>query len=70
MSPDRITQRQRRARVTEQACQEAIREEEARQGRPLTPREREGFARGFFSEEYRAEVRRLMALSVTDEDDS
>lgn len=51
-------------RRTEAELIEAIAEDEARQGRPLTPSEREGFARGFFSQEYGEEIRRLMALGV------
>ena len=56
---------------TEDELVEAVAEEEARRGYPLTPRERDGFARCFFVTEYRAEVRRLMALGVAepDEDD-
>jgi len=50
---------------------EAIHEDEAAQGRSLTPREREAFAQAFFAEEYAAEIRRLMALGVEEpgEDD-
>lgn len=51
-------------RRTEVELVEAIAQDEARQGRPLTPSEREGFARGFFSQEYGEEIRRLMALGV------
>ena len=51
----------RSARFTEQECIQAILEEEARLGRQMTQREREGFARGFFSTEYREDLRRIMA---------
>ena len=54
---------------TEAELVEAIAEEESRRGYPMTPRERDGFARGFFSTEYRAEVCRLMALGVVGDED-
>jgi hypothetical protein len=57
----------RPARFGEEACLEAMAEEEARLGRPMSQREREGFARGFHSTEYREELRRLMVLGVRDE---
>jgi hypothetical protein len=38
---------------------ETLAEDEAKQGRPHTPREREAFARGFLGEEYRQEVREV-----------
>jgi hypothetical protein len=46
-------------RRTETELVEAIAEEEARVGRPMTPCERDGFARGFFAPAYRAETRGL-----------
>ena len=50
----------------------ALAEDEAKQGRPHTPREREAFARGFFGGEYRRDIRRLAALGVEppEEDES
>ncbi len=52
-------QRVRQSRHTEAELVEAIAEDEAQQGRPMTPTEREAFARGFFGQEYAAEVRML-----------
>ena len=49
---------------TEAELIEALAEDEAKQGRPHSPREREAFARGFFGEEYRREISRLAALGV------
>jgi hypothetical protein len=49
----------RQSRHTEAELVEAIAEDEAQQGRPMTPTEREAFARGFFGQEYAAEVRML-----------
>jgi hypothetical protein len=49
---------------TETELIEAIAEDEAVQGRPHAPREREAFARGFFGEAYRCEIRRLAALGI------
>ncbi len=40
--------RVRQSRHTEAELVEAIAEDEAQQGRPMTPTEREAFARGFF----------------------
>lgn len=54
-------------RFTEEECREAIAEDEARLGHPMSQREREGFVRGFFAPEYRAEVRRLAALDAEPE---
>lgn len=48
---------------------EAIREDEARQGRTMAPGEREAFARGFFGPEYAAEIRLLAASGHLDEED-
>jgi len=48
---------------------EAIAEDEARQGHPMTPREREAFARGFFGTEYAAEVRLLARAGLLDDED-
>lgn len=51
---------------------EAIAEEEARLGRPMTPGERDAFVRGFHAVSYAAEIRLLAAeglLSEADEDD-
>lgn len=42
----------------------AVLEEEARLGRPMIPRERDAFVRGFHGQEYAEEIRRLMALGV------
>ncbi len=58
------------SRRTEAELVEALAEDEVQQGRPHTPGEREAFAVGFFSTEYREEVRRLMSLGVADEDES
>jgi hypothetical protein len=44
---------------TEAELLEALAEDEAKQGRPHTPREREAFARGFLGEEYRQEGREV-----------
>ncbi len=57
----------RRPSTPEAELAEAIAEDEARLGRPLTPRELEAFAHGFFAKEYREEIRRLMALGVEDD---
>jgi hypothetical protein len=57
----------RRSRRTELV--EAIAEDEARQGHPMTPREREAFARGFFGTEYAAEVRLLARAGLLDDDE-
>ncbi len=51
--------RVRQSRRTEAELVEAIAQDEAQQGRPMTPTEREAFARGFFGQEYAAEVRML-----------
>jgi hypothetical protein len=59
----------RSPRLTEADLAEAIHEDEARLGREMTPREREGFARGFFAEEYRDDLRRIAAaVAASDED--
>jgi hypothetical protein len=52
------------ARRTEPELVEALAEDEAKQGRPHTRSERDAFARGFFSEDYRAEIRQLMACGL------
>lgn len=57
MSRSRIA----RSRFTEQECLQAIREEEVRVGRELTPRERVAFAQGFHSTEYRQDLAEIMA---------
>ncbi len=44
---------------TEAELLEALAEDEARQGRPHTPREREAFAQGFFGEDYKQEDREV-----------
>jgi hypothetical protein len=49
---------------TEAQLLDALAEDEAKQGRPHTPREREAFARAFLGHEYRAELRRLAELGV------
>ncbi len=59
----------RRSRRTEAECTEAIREDEARQGRTMTPTEREAVARGFFGTEYAAEVGLLARAGLLDDDD-
>jgi hypothetical protein len=55
---------------TEAELVEALAEDETKQGRPHTSREREAFARGFFGEEYRAEIGRLMTLDVEPPEDA
>ncbi len=59
----------RRSRRTEAELVEAIREDEARQDRPMTPTEREAFARGFFGQEYAAEIRLLARTARLDDQD-
>ena len=49
-------------------CVTAMREEE-RLGRPLSQREREGFARGFHAPEYRMEIASLAARGLLDEEE-
>jgi hypothetical protein len=61
--------RVRHSRRTEAELVEAIREDEARQGRPMTPSERDAFARGFFGQEYAAEVRLLARTGMLDDPD-
>ena len=61
--------RVRHSRRTEAELVEAIREDEARQGHPMTPREREAFARGFFGVEYAGEVRLLARTGLLDDED-
>jgi hypothetical protein len=39
----------------------AIREEQARMGRHMTDSELDGFARGFYAEEYHRDLRRVLA---------
>ena len=58
-------------RRTEAELLEAIGEEEAKRGYPLTPRERDGFARRFFSAEYRCDLQRefMRGLGVAVEED-
>jgi hypothetical protein len=56
-------------RRTHQECIAAMHAEEERLGRKLTDREREAFARGFHTPEYRAEISRLMALGVEGPED-
>jgi hypothetical protein len=48
---------------------EAIAEDEASQGRSMTPSEREAFARGFFGIEYGEEIRMLAAQGLLDDED-
>jgi hypothetical protein len=43
---------------------EAIRDEEAQLGRPMSMGEIDAFARGYHAEEYRLDLRRLMAWGV------
>jgi hypothetical protein len=47
----------------------AIRDEETRLGRPMTMGEIDAFARGYHAEEYRVDVRRLMAWGVEEPDE-
>jgi hypothetical protein len=61
--------RVRESRRTEAECIEAIHEDEAQQGRPMTPSEREAFARGFFGTEYAAEIRLLARTGRLDDED-
>jgi hypothetical protein len=61
--PERSLSR-RSAHFTEQECIQAILEEESRLGRQMSQRERGAFARGFFGDEYRAELRRIAAWEV------
>jgi hypothetical protein len=46
-------------RFTEKECREAIAEEEARLGHPMSQQERQAFARAFFADDSRDEIRRL-----------
>ena len=59
----------RRERRTEAELIEAIREDEAKLGRPMTHGERVGFAKGFFGPEYVAEIRLLAAEGLLDDED-
>jgi len=61
--------RVRQSRRTEADLLEAVREDEARQGRPMAPTERESFARGFFGQEYADEIRMLARAGLLDDDD-
>ena len=54
-------ERLRRSRRTYVEEMEAVAEEEARLGRPMSHREREAFARGFHGELYVEEMRLLAA---------
>ena len=54
---------------TEAELLEALSEDEAKQGRPHTPQEREAFARGFFGKEYRETLRYLAAMGIRGPDD-
>jgi hypothetical protein len=56
------------ARRNETDLLTAIREEQARIGRHMTDSELDKFSREFYAPEYRAELRRLVALGVTDEE--
>jgi hypothetical protein len=47
---------------------EAIRDEEARLGRPISMDEIDSFARGYHAEEYRLDLRRLMSWGVEEPD--
>ncbi len=71
MSADSVDPRTRirQSRRTEAELVEAIREDEARQGRPMAPTEREAFARGFFGQEYADEIRMLARAGLLDDDD-
>ena len=59
----------RQSRRTEAELFEAIRDDEERQGRPMTPSERTEFAKGFFSQVYGQEIRLLAAQGLLDEED-
>lgn len=59
MSSKRSVDPRAHSRRTEAELIEALAEDEAKQGRPHTPGEREAFARAFFGEEYRREVHAL-----------
>ena len=62
-------ERVRQSRRTEAELVDAIPEYEAQQGRPMTPTQRESFARGFFSVEYGDEIRLLVAQGLLDDED-
>jgi hypothetical protein len=47
----------------------AIREEQARLGRHMTDSELDKFAREYYADEYRRDVRRIMALGVEETDE-
>jgi hypothetical protein len=59
-------------RRTHEECIAAMHGEEERLGRKMSQREREAFAYGFYSCDYRAEISRLTALGVEgpEDDDS
>ncbi len=57
-------QRVRQSRHTEAELAEAIAEDEAQQGRPMTPTEREAFARGFFGQELLGRLELLALLKA------
>jgi len=46
----------------------AIREEQARLGRRMTDSELDKFARGYHADEYRQDLRRIMAMGVKEPD--
>ena len=46
----------------------AIREEQARLGRHMTDSELDKFAREYYADEYRRDLRRIMALGVEEQD--
>ena len=56
-------------RRTHEECIAAMHEDEARLGRPMSQREREGFVRGFHAPEYRMEIASLAARGLLDEED-
>jgi hypothetical protein len=47
----------------------ALREEQARIGRHMTDSELDEFARGFYAEEYRQHLRRIIAMGVEEPDE-
>ncbi len=47
----------------------AIREEQARLGRHMTDSELDKFAREYYAEEYRRELRRIMAMGTEEPDE-
>jgi hypothetical protein len=63
-------ERIRKSRRTEGDLIAALIEDEMRQGRPMTPSERDAFARGFFGQEYGEEIRALAKAGMLDGEDA